>query len=32
MSTIRRIVSSVNGYTLWAFNTQDALHPGRRRR
>lgn len=30
MSTIRRIFSSVNGYTLWAFNTQDVLNPHRR--
>ncbi len=27
MSTIRRIASTMNGYTLWAFNPQGALNP-----
>lgn len=30
MASIRRFVSSVNSYTLWAFNTQDVLNPHRR--
>ena len=29
MSTIRRIASTMNSYTLWAFNPQGALSPRR---
>jgi len=31
MNRIRRIASSLNGYTLWAFNPQDQLSPRFRR-
>jgi hypothetical protein len=30
MSTIRRLASLVDSYTLWAFNAPDLLNPGRR--
>lgn len=30
MSTIRRFASTLNNYTLWAFNAPDVLSPGRR--
>ena len=30
MSTVRRLASAFNSYTLWAFNAPDVLNPGRR--